>query len=256
MIQATADARLTEIARTIVDRIAPRRIVVFGSRARGDARTTSDYDLMVEVDEGGDVHDLADRIDSAIEERNWSVDVIVRTPTTFVRMRDDPGYVDWDISREGRVLYEHEPLGPLFSGLLQVSEPEGGWRSVSNWIERSDEDFRTTELALNAANPPWSAIAQHAHDGVEKLLKALLVRRGVRPPRTHSLPKLRGSLPPDISRDAELRRACRIVQKPYPRSRYPGETDEPPPTEKEARDAAAAATLARSILLPLLLDRS
>ena len=40
---------IEEIARKIVEAFRPRRIVMFGSRARGDSRPDSDLDLMVEM---------------------------------------------------------------------------------------------------------------------------------------------------------------------------------------------------------------
>jgi uncharacterized protein len=43
-----ADERLLWTAtRVIVDRFAPDKVILFGSRARGDARADSDYDLLI-----------------------------------------------------------------------------------------------------------------------------------------------------------------------------------------------------------------
>ncbi len=44
------DSQLTEIVRKIVDHINPVKIFLFGSRARGDARSDSDYDLAIIYD--------------------------------------------------------------------------------------------------------------------------------------------------------------------------------------------------------------
>ena len=40
-------ALLDQIVRTIVDEVDPEQVVLFGSRARGDARPDSDVDLLV-----------------------------------------------------------------------------------------------------------------------------------------------------------------------------------------------------------------
>jgi predicted nucleotidyltransferase len=54
MIQRAARVDLTsEIIACITQAVRPWRIVLFGSRARGDHRDESDYDIYVEVSEEG-----------------------------------------------------------------------------------------------------------------------------------------------------------------------------------------------------------
>lgn len=47
----TSDKVPAELLQTVVEYFKPRRIILFGSRARADARETSDHDLLVVVDE-------------------------------------------------------------------------------------------------------------------------------------------------------------------------------------------------------------
>jgi predicted nucleotidyltransferase len=81
------DSVALEFARLLRERLGPRvrKIVLFGSRARGDARADSDYDVVVVVDRrGADVReailaievDLMDRFGSLVacllrDEREW-----------------------------------------------------------------------------------------------------------------------------------------------------------------------------------------
>ena len=44
------DALIAEITRTIVEGVNPRRVILFGSRARGDHREDSDVDIFVEME--------------------------------------------------------------------------------------------------------------------------------------------------------------------------------------------------------------
>ena len=51
------DVLLQEIVGKIVERFQPRRIILFGSRARGDHRRDSDLDLFVEMDTDAKPHE-------------------------------------------------------------------------------------------------------------------------------------------------------------------------------------------------------
>lgn len=48
------DDILSEAVRRIREQFNPRKILLFGSRARGEARQDSDFDLMVVMDDPGD----------------------------------------------------------------------------------------------------------------------------------------------------------------------------------------------------------
>jgi HEPN domain-containing protein len=84
---------------------------------------------------------------------------------------------------------------------------------------------------------------------VEKLLKALIVRTGTFPPRTHDLGDLLETQPPVIRDDPHVASACALLTALWPRSRYP---ELPEPTPGEARQAIAAARAVRLTLAPFL----
>lgn len=48
---AVADLVPEPLLKQVVSVLSPRRIILFGSRARGDARSDSDYDLAVVLDD-------------------------------------------------------------------------------------------------------------------------------------------------------------------------------------------------------------
>ena len=57
--QADQDACIQEMVRRIVDGFAPRRIFLFGSRAREEHHADSDVDLLIEVDGSPDTFETA-----------------------------------------------------------------------------------------------------------------------------------------------------------------------------------------------------
>ena len=96
----------SEIAQRIVEALHPRRVVLFGSRARGDAGVDSDFDLMVETDSDLRPHERARQIYGLFGPRRWSMDVVVYTPGEVLAQRQFRNSLIRSIEREGQVLYE------------------------------------------------------------------------------------------------------------------------------------------------------
>lgn len=97
---------LDEITRRIVDRFHPRRVIVFGSQARGDTRRGSDVDLFVEMETDRRPPERAAEVAAVFGLRPWSFDVVVYTPEEVERMRLIGGTLLHRIEQEGRVVYE------------------------------------------------------------------------------------------------------------------------------------------------------
>ncbi|HMA24862.1 MAG TPA: nucleotidyltransferase domain-containing protein, partial [Gemmatimonadaceae bacterium] len=149
MIQrvTAGDPRLDEITQALVERAQPSRIILFGSRARGDARPDSDYDIVVEL-EFDDFHACRTRLYSAVDDvcRGAQVDILLRKPGQIENRRDDPGYMDWEIARDGVVIYppgsSSENLRPTRGRTDRVRESHEPLRSIDDWLARAHEDLR------------------------------------------------------------------------------------------------------------------
>jgi predicted nucleotidyltransferase len=103
-----AEALLKEITSIIVERFRPRRVVLFGSRARGEPSPESDIDLFIELDDdlGKRPLERAVAVRSAFGLHPWPMDVLVYTTDEVRRMRETEGTILSEIESEGRVLYQ------------------------------------------------------------------------------------------------------------------------------------------------------
>ncbi len=105
-----SDDLLQEMARVIVDEVEPKSIVLFGSRARGDARPDSDVDLLViEQEPFGKLRSR--RREAALLWRALArfpvpKDILVYSQEEAAEWNDFPGHIVAQALREGRVLYE------------------------------------------------------------------------------------------------------------------------------------------------------
>jgi uncharacterized protein len=98
---------LEEIVRRITGRFSPEKIILFGSRACGDARDDSDIDLLVLFEEVEDDRARAVELYTELIGATKSAkDVLVSTTARFERYRNVVNTVYWPASREGRIIYD------------------------------------------------------------------------------------------------------------------------------------------------------
>lgn len=242
-LDAPADIILDAIVRTIVEHFHPLRIVLFGSHARGGATEESDYDLMIEVEDGNRAEiELA--VGEHLFELDFDVDAVVTTPKAYAADRDDVGLLAYQIEREGKLLYARDgvsaaaPPSPRGVREPRPSRPQ----SVAMWVRRAENDFIGVGRMLGGSDPIADAVCFHAHQTAEKYLKAVIVRTGHAPPRTHRLGKLLKRCPPRLLRNKSVRHACAVLLVLYRYSRY---VESREPTVDEARTALEAAGVVR-----------
>jgi len=97
---------IKEIVEKIVEAFHPRRIVLFGSRARGAAGPDSDLDLMVEMETPLRPFERTMAVHRLFGLRDWPMDIAVYTPGEIARLKDVAGTLAHTVVHQGRVLYE------------------------------------------------------------------------------------------------------------------------------------------------------
>ncbi|HMN41679.1 MAG TPA: nucleotidyltransferase domain-containing protein [Phycisphaerales bacterium] len=97
---------IQDILATIVAAFSPRRVVLFGSRARGTARPDSDVDLLIVMETPLPFYERIRSVLRLFGVRPWSMDVIVLTPDEAAAQRTQRNSIIARAEREGEVLYE------------------------------------------------------------------------------------------------------------------------------------------------------
>lgn len=99
---------LAGIIRAVASAVHPDAVILFGSRARGDASPDSDVDLALVVPDGSDRRRLSmEGYESiaAMPGRSVGVDLVVLTPQVIEAERELPGSIARAVLRDGVRLY-------------------------------------------------------------------------------------------------------------------------------------------------------
>jgi len=100
-------ALLGYIVQKIVTHLAPDQVILFGSRARGEANEESDLDLFIVQSSAASNREVRRQVDRLLLGRRFAVDIIVRKPQEVQRnLEDGNPFYTHHIFREGKVLYE------------------------------------------------------------------------------------------------------------------------------------------------------
>ncbi|MGI9168289.1 MAG: nucleotidyltransferase domain-containing protein [Pyrinomonadaceae bacterium] len=97
---------LDEIVRRVVEVAQPQKVVLFGSRARGNARPHSDYDLLVVNASAEPRYKRSVPIYMALADVPAEVEVMVYTPEEIEEWSEVPQAFVTTALREGKTLYE------------------------------------------------------------------------------------------------------------------------------------------------------
>ncbi len=105
-MMSDSEELLHVIVRRIVETAQPEKVVLFGSRARGDAREDSDYDFLVIKDSTEPPHRREVHLYLALADVHVPIEVVVYTPEEVNDWREVPQAFVTTALREGRVVYE------------------------------------------------------------------------------------------------------------------------------------------------------
>ena len=96
---------LNEVTRIILSATRVTRIVLFGSRARGDAGRDSDFDLFILVQDGVSPAEAEKAIRLALISPDASFDIVVCTESEYNARKQEGWRLLSEIEAEGRQIY-------------------------------------------------------------------------------------------------------------------------------------------------------
>lgn len=102
-----SDKKLEEIINKILQIIKPDKIIMFGSRARGETRPDSDYDLLIIKTKINNIIKTEQAIYRNLLGIKANVDIIVRTPELIDKNKDIIGSLTGQALKDGILVYEN-----------------------------------------------------------------------------------------------------------------------------------------------------
>jgi len=101
----TINVQIDRMVRRISRKFRPDRIILFGSRARGDSKPGSDVDLLVIMTVRGSLRKKRVELRLAVHDIQVPKDILVVRPEDAEVQKDIPGTIVRYALREGRTLY-------------------------------------------------------------------------------------------------------------------------------------------------------
>ena len=202
------DALLDRMIRTLVAEADPEQVVLFGSRARGDARPDSDVDLLIVESEpfgpGRSRHAETLRLDRALPETPVGRDLLVYSRDEIERWRGSRNHVAARALREGRVLYARDRGADGARGRYARASSAAGRPSrvrdggparpdvdqARLLLRMAGGDLQMLRLARNSTEVCDEVFGFHVQQAAEKCCKAWIALLGGEYPLTHDLGRL------------------------------------------------------------------
>jgi HEPN domain-containing protein len=223
-----------DLLEPVVRYFKPQRVILFGSRARGDATRDSDIDLLVVVDDDTPDEKLTSQAEYEAHRSRRAADVFPMRAETFERDRGVTGTLAAEADADGVVVY-----GPPKGLPMRSPDPRARLEAVARWLTVAARDRRAVELCLAADPPSREVAAFHRQQAVEKLLEGFLTLASRRSRKTHSLAQLSTMAAASFPEIADLVAAAADWSRWAFDFRHPS-ADEPPEPDTDELSRALA----------------
>ncbi|MCK4316055.1 MAG: nucleotidyltransferase domain-containing protein [Anaerolineae bacterium] len=103
-----SEETIRQIVDVIATHLSPRRVILFGSYARGEAGPDSDLDLFVELDPPLPARGRSRQIKRLFDPYPCPMDIVVYSPEEVAYWKQAPASLVASVLREGKMLYERD----------------------------------------------------------------------------------------------------------------------------------------------------
>ncbi len=163
------DPKACAVARAVGEAVRPDRVILFGSRARGDYRTNSDIDLLIITD--SDSTDRREYQDTSVEAHRKVEEVYgVSIGVDLVRLSERAFH-------EGRRARNHVAGQAVRDGFdgngdkVDYDNPEpSNWPDIRQRIANAERELGVLKVLVKAKSAQ-EAIGFHAQQAIENALK-------------------------------------------------------------------------------------
>lgn len=164
----------------------PQEVILFGSRARGDHRPDSDWDLLAIVE-----REALERPDRPAPRWPRPTHIFLKARAKFEAERDLAGTTANAADEDGIVVWRQPGLRLQPPRRLRVTA-EQRWQVAERWLTRAERDLKAARVLLGTGPELLDNAAFHLQQAAEKILKAILAADGRRFRKIHKLGELAG----------------------------------------------------------------
>jgi predicted nucleotidyltransferase/HEPN domain-containing protein len=174
------DTELKSLVDIIATKYSPEKIILFGSRARGDHKEDSDYDILILMKNIDNKKDFVTLLYSELKRCNLNaeVDFLVTSSDRYEKLKSDVGLVYIHIDREGKVLYE------------RMTRKENFSMKASNyiiWLKRAYSNLTIAKFDYAGDDIPLEYLCYNCNKAAIFALKSFFVFFNIIPPITKDI---------------------------------------------------------------------
>ena len=174
------------LLQAVVEHFDPIEVILFGSRARGEAGPDSDWDLLVVVD------DKAADGQGHSRPPSWpgAATVIPYSRSNFEADRDRIGTLANMADEDGAVVWRRSDVPIPTASRRRPVSPLEQWQIAERWLVRAEQDLEVVQTLLALGDRQLDNAAFHLQQVVEKVLKGILAGGARRFRKGHGLGEL------------------------------------------------------------------